>query len=139
MLEVINRYKPDYNHTDKFMRTPLHHAARASNETAISFLLQMGMQPQEELSINVDCETIGKETPLMKAAESGNRNIVVALLRAGCNPFLEDVQGRTADMYAESNHPNMDIHVILREYINEIRSGILEDPDQSVTAGGPND
>ena len=51
----------------------------------------MGMQPQEEMSINVDAETIGRETPLMKAAESGNRNIVVALLRAGCNPFLEDV------------------------------------------------
>ena len=73
----------------------------------------------------------------MKAAEAGNRNIVVALLRAGCNPFLEDVQGRTADMYAESNHPNMDIHFILREYMEEIRSGLLEDPDQSVTAGGP--
>ena len=73
------------------MRTPLHHAARASNETAVTFLLQMGMQPQEEMSINVDAETIGRETPLMKAAESGNRNIVVALLRAGCNPFLEDV------------------------------------------------
>ena len=41
-------------------------------------------------------------------------------------------------MYAENNHPHMDIHIILREYINEIRSGILEDPDQSVTAGGPN-
>ena len=40
-------------------------------------------------------------------------------------------------MYAESNHPNMDIHTILREYINEIKNGILEDPDQSVTAGGP--
>ena len=98
----------------------------------------MGMQPQEEMSINVDCETIGKETPLMKAAEAGNRNIVVALLRAGCNPFLEDVQGRTADVYAENNHPHLEIHIILREYINEIRSGILEDPDQSVTAGGPN-
>ena len=31
----------------------------------------------------------------------------------------------------------MDIHLILREYMEEIRSGILEDPDQSVTAGGP--
>ena len=45
MLKVINRYKPDYNHADKFKRTPLHHAARASNETAISFLLQSGTQP----------------------------------------------------------------------------------------------
>ena len=77
------------------------------------------------------------ETPLMKAAEAGNRNIVVSLLRAGCNPFLEDVQGRTADMYAESNHPNMDIHLILREYMEEIRSGLLDDHTQSVTAGQP--
>ena len=65
----------------------------------------------------------------MKAAEAGNREIVVDLLRAGCNPFLEDVQGRTADMYAQSNHPHMDIHTILREYMDEIRSGMLEDPD----------
>ena len=43
LLEIINQYKPDYNKADKFMRTPLHHAARASNETAITFLLQMGM------------------------------------------------------------------------------------------------
>ena len=40
-------------------------------------------------------------------------------------------------MYAESNHPGMDIHLILREYMEEIRNGALEDPDQSITAGGP--
>jgi len=93
------------------------------------------MQPQEENTIDVDCVSIGRETPLMKAAEAGNKNIVVALLRAGCNPFLEDVQGRTADLYAECNHPTMDIHVILREYMDEIKQGILEDPEASVTAG----
>lgn len=31
----------------------------------------------------------------------------------------------------------MDIHFILREYMDEIRNGALEDPDQSITAGGP--
>ena len=135
---MIDQYKPNYNHQDKFMRTPLHHAARASNETAISFLLHMGMQPQEEMQINVDCQTIGQETPLMKAAEAGNRNIVVALLRASCNPFLENVMGKTADMYAESNHPSMDIHSVLREYMEEIRSGALDDPTDSVTMRPPN-
>ena len=77
--------------------------------------------------IDVDCETIGNETPLMKAAESGNMNIVIALLRAGCNPFREDVQGRTADVYAEANHPTMNIHTILREYMEEIKNGMLDD------------
>ena len=53
----------------------------------------------------------------MKAAQSGNLEIVIQILRAGCNPFLEDNQGLRADHHAERNHPTLEIHVILRNYI----------------------
>jgi hypothetical protein len=40
--------------------------------------------------------------------------IVFMLLKAGSNPFLKNKQGRTADQYAESNHPEVGIHLKLR-------------------------
>ena len=42
-------------------------------------------------------QTIGGETPLMKAAQSGNPAIVEALVRAGSDPFLVDKRNRRAD------------------------------------------
>ena len=72
------------------------------------------MQAENQVILNVDSQTIGLETPLMKACESGNREIVIALLRAGCNPLLKDIQERTADTYAKLHHPNKDIHIFLR-------------------------
>ena len=65
----------------------------------------------------------------MKAAESGIKDNVINLLRAGCNPFLQDLRGLRADHYAEINHPDKDIHTILRMYMQEIEEGNLEDVD----------
>ena len=62
----------------------------------------------------IDQQTIGDETPLMKAAEQGNIEIIFMLLKAGANPFIKNKQGRTADTYAEANHPQTEIHVKLR-------------------------
>ena len=75
----------------------------------------------------------------MKAGQSGNLEIVIQILRAGCNPFLEDNQGLRADHHAERNHPTLEIHLILRNYIQEIEESNLEDINASVTAGGPNE
>ena len=48
----------------------------------------------------IDAQTIGGETPLMKACEAGNMEICIKLLRAGCNPFIQDNQGKDAAFYA---------------------------------------
>ena len=47
--------------------------------------------------MELDAVSIGGETALMKAAESGWMDICVELLRAGANPFLADNNGRRAD------------------------------------------
>ena len=65
MLKVIN--KPD-----DFQRTPLHMACNSGNEIAVSLLIQNGA--------DLNAQTCGGETPLMKAAANGHYNIVNALL-----------------------------------------------------------
>lgn len=45
-------------------------------------------------------QTIGGETALMKAAENGNLENCISLLRNGCDAFSKDSQGRTADIFA---------------------------------------
>ena len=51
-------------------------------------------QPYMELNIN--SQTIGGETPLIKAAEQGSLDVCIALIKAGANPLLVDNLGRNA-------------------------------------------
>jgi len=46
----------------------------------------------------------------MKAAGSGNIDICNLLLQSGCNPFLKEIRGMTADKYAELYHPELGLH-----------------------------
>lgn len=121
-MSLIAKYEPNYNFRDKLYRTPLHHAAYASNETAVLFLLHTGIKPDPATTIEVDALTVGKWTPLMFAALSGNMNIVNHLLLAGCNPFLIDEQGLTADMIALIHHPYSGIHEYLTSYMDYMRN-----------------
>ena len=50
---------------------------------------------------NVDLKTREGYTPLMIAARAGTDDCVAALLRAGANPDLRSIAGRSASMYAE--------------------------------------
>jgi hypothetical protein len=70
-------------------RAPLHHAARSCNLTAINFILTK-CQNTPMLAIIANQNTIGDETPLMKAAEQGSMEIIFMLLKAGSNPFLKN-------------------------------------------------
>ena len=74
----------------------------------------------------------------MFAAEVGNYDAVVYLLRAGANPWFHDSRGihRTAAWYAKVNHPSSGIAQLLEDYIAEVES---QDAGESVTAGGPGD
>ena len=68
MLETIYKYSPSLCQSDILGRTPLHHASRACNLTAINFILSK-CQGTPMLAQIVNQKTIGDETPLMKAAE----------------------------------------------------------------------
>ena len=123
MLDVITEFGPDINHKDRFSRTPLHFSARAGNQTAVTFLLEKGLTATEPASqILVDAQTIGGESPLMKACECGHMDICISLLQAGCNPFLTDNMGRNAVVYARVNHPDREIHTMLQTYMDTITS-----------------
>ena len=47
-MNTILAYGPDINKQDKFNRTPLHLAASAGNETAITILIKLGMPTYNE-------------------------------------------------------------------------------------------
>ena len=100
MLQLITQFNPNLSQCDKLGRTALHHAVLANNETAVSYLLQLNLQVQQQYNqmlFDVNCLTIGWMTPLMMAVEQGNQNMVVALLNAGANPMLQNYLGRTAE------------------------------------------
>ena len=41
LLQTITNFSPFLNHRDKMGRTPLHHAAKAGNLTAVTFLVHL--------------------------------------------------------------------------------------------------
>ena len=59
------------------------------------------VEPSEQLLINA--QTIGGETPLMKAADNGSVAICEAIILAGADLFLVDVRNRRADQHAACN------------------------------------
>ena len=69
LLTEIYAFGSALDYTDKINRTPLHHAARASNLTAVNFILGQLQNNPEQMNILVNACSIGNETPLMKAAE----------------------------------------------------------------------
>ena len=75
----------------------------------------------------------------MKAAEAGSLDIVLFLLREGCNPWLHDARhvNRTAVWYAKLNSPNGKISQLLEAYMAELTEQEKERQNDSVTGKGP--
>ena len=94
MLEQILALGADINARDVVGRSALHYAARAGRAENLEFLL-------EQEGVEIDLMTFGGTTPLMMAAESGNREAVVECLNASCNPFAQNALGQTAKTFAE--------------------------------------
>ena len=85
MIELILDQKcPNINFRDNFGRTPLHHACNSGNLSAVKVLISRGLDaPHPKLNgqiLNVNAQSIGGETPLMKAAACGNIDICVLLI-----------------------------------------------------------
>ena len=94
MLEQILALGAEINARDVVGRSALHYAARAGRTENLEFLL-------EQEGVEIDLMTFGGTTPLMMAAESGNKEAVVQCLNASCNPFAQNALGQTALTFAE--------------------------------------
>ena len=71
-----------------FGRTPLHHACRINNLTAIKFIMDKVVSEKKQIDINA--LSTGGQTPLMKAVEGGNIHIISILLEANADLTIKD-------------------------------------------------
>ena len=74
-------------------RTALHFACRAGRADFVKLLVEVK-------GVDVNRRTLGGETPLMSAAQSGNIFTVGECLNNNFNPFLENSLHMTARDYA---------------------------------------
>ena len=81
ILKIVIKHKPRLNAQDKMGRTALHFACRGGRTDLVKILA-----PLE--GIDVNRRTVGGETPLMCAAQSGNIFVVGECLNNNFNPFL---------------------------------------------------
>ena len=96
MLTAILQCNPNLNHEDNFKRTPLHLACISGNGTAVQLLLQSN-------AVNVNAQSAGGETPLMKAAAAGRLEICQILLKGGANAKMTCMKNLTALDFAQIN------------------------------------
>jgi ankyrin repeat protein len=75
--------------------TPLHEAAKAGAEGAVSALLAAGADPNATAGDGA--------TALHRAAQSGSSASIGELLKAGADPEMRDAEGRTARDVAREN------------------------------------
>jgi ankyrin repeat protein len=90
MIEVLLANGGDINILDRYRNTPLLSVAfnqDAANESAILLLLEKGAK--------IDATTIHGDTPLHKAAFSGNKAAILALLNHGADIHAIDNSGDT--------------------------------------------
>ena len=90
---MVLKYQPRVNLQDSMGRTALHLACRVGRAEFVKLLVEVK-------GIDVNRRTVGGETPLMAAAQSGNIFTVGECLNNNFNPFLENSLHMTARDYA---------------------------------------
>lgn len=93
VLKMILKYQPRVNQPDTLGRTALHFSCRAGRADFVKILVEVK-------GVDVNRRTLGGETPLMSAAQSGNIFTVGECLNNNFNPFLENSLHMTARDYA---------------------------------------
>ena len=93
ILSFILGYKPKINLQDSIGRTALHLACRAGRADLVKILVKVP-------NIDVNRRTCGGETPLMRAAQSGNIFTVGECLNNNFNPFFQNSLHMTARDFA---------------------------------------
>lgn len=86
----------------------LHRACRYGRTSIVSFLLEVGANP------NIQEKDSG-ETSLIKAVKAGNVEIVRILLTASANIYIQNCLGKNALYYAQKAGNNEIIQLLLRE------------------------
>lgn len=79
-LTLLIQYGANVNSRDRNMRTALHYACASGRQEMVTALLAIP-------GINYEARTVGGETPLICAIESGNKRTVAVCLNRGFNPF----------------------------------------------------
>ena len=86
----------DIAKTDKLGRAALHFAASiGTNLELIELLINKGTDP--------NCQSIGGETPLMKAIAFDNADAAKCLLENKADPDIENAMGRSAYSFAKAS------------------------------------
>ena len=92
-MEVLLSLSADSNAQDCFQRSPLHLAAANGHAAVLAQLLQARAQ--------VDAQTSGGDTALMKACLFAHRDAAALLLNSHADLSIKNREGQTAADYAE--------------------------------------
>jgi len=92
-VQVLLTLGADANAEDCFQRTPLHLAAANGHAEVLSDLLRARAQ--------VDAQTSGGDTALMKACLFAHRDAAALLLNSHADLSIKNREGQTATDYAE--------------------------------------
>lgn len=104
--KIISLAKEANQLTDNFLRIALMRSAERANPEATEYLLQNGAKTDVQSN---------RPSPLLRAVEKDNYQIVKLLLDAGASPNTSDKEGRTALMTAAwKNHVDILQLLILR-------------------------
>ena len=111
ILQTILKYQPNVEHKDQFDRRPLHFAVMAGNMTAVKYLVETG-------KVEINAQTKGGETPLMKAGQAGFMEICKYLLEHGSDAKITNRVGMTAVDMACLNQRNESLLKLLNDALN---------------------
>ena len=112
ILQTILKYQPNLEFADQFQRRPLHFAATSGNTTAIKYLVETG-------KVDINAQTKGGETALMKAGQAGYLEICKYLLDRGCDGKIKNCVGMTAVDLACVNQRNEALLTMLNEALHK--------------------
>jgi hypothetical protein len=82
-------------------------------ETMLEHWRQFIKQLAEMVPIQLDIRDLKGQTPLMLAAEDGDTELVLAMLKAGADPDIQDWQGMTALHSAAKSHVKSCVDALL--------------------------
>mmetsp|Transcript_37522 Transcript_37522/g.36078 ORF Transcript_37522/g.36078 Transcript_37522/m.36078 type:complete len:142 (-) Transcript_37522:99-524(-) len=113
IFELLMSYNPNVNIQDGMGRTPLHFAVANENLSALDILLSSP-------NILIDAQSLGGETPLMRAISFGKKESAAKLLEKGANITLKNNGGLTAVDLVNSN-PSSSLMELIQGHVSQLQ------------------